>query len=66
MITKYAVDSCRDDPVALRDVLDHISEEGGTVFSIMWQPEREMRSDGVTIKLGSGYTIVSEHEFADA
>ena len=57
MAIKYAVDSCRDDHGALRDVLSRISEEGGRVVSVMWQPER---GESFAVKY-SGYTIVSEH-----
>ena len=66
MAIKYAVSGCRDDQGALRNSLYHISEEGGRVVSITWQPEREIRSDGATVKQSSGYTIVSEHESPDA
>ncbi len=59
---KYAVDGCRDDQGALRDALHRISEEGGRVVSVTWQPERA----GAIAKLSAGYTIVSEHEFPDA
>ena len=58
MAIKFAVDSCHDDHRALRDILSHISEEGGRVVSVMWQPER---GESHAIKY-SGYTIVSEYE----
>ena len=66
MAIKYAVDGCRDDQGALLNTLHRISEEGGRVVSVTWQPEREIRIDGATVKQSSGYTIVSEHEFPDA
>jgi hypothetical protein len=61
---QYAVHTVRDEPVRLRDQLDHIAAEGGRVVSIIWQPARQ-----VTLEPGlppydvaSGYVIVSEHE----
>ena len=66
MAIQYAVDGCRDDQGALRDALHRISEDGGRVVSVTWQPERKILSGGVTLKLSSGYTIVSEHEFPGA
>jgi hypothetical protein len=65
---QYAVHTVRDEPVRLRDQLDHIAAEGGRVVSIIWQPARQ-----VTLEPGlppydvaSGYVIVSEHEAPEA
>ncbi len=66
MAIKYAVYGCRDDQEALLRALHRISEEGGRVVSVTWQPKREIQSDGTTVKLSSGYTVVSEHGFPDA
>ena len=64
---QYAVHTVRDEPVRLRDQLDHIAAEGGRVVSVIWQPARQ-----VTLEPGlppydvtSGYIIVSEHELPD-
>ena len=45
---QYAVDTVRDEPVRLRDQLDHIAAEGGRVVSVIWQPARQVifRRDG--------------------
>ena len=37
---QYAVHTVRDEPVRLRDQLDHIGAGGGTVVSVIWQPAR--------------------------
>ena len=65
---QYAVDTVRDEPVRLRDQLDHIAAEGGRVVSVIWQPARQ-----VTLKPGlsayevaSGYVVVSEHDLPEA
>ena len=58
MAIRYAVDGCHDDQGALRNALHRISEEGGRVVSVTWQPERNNQR--------AGYTIVSEHERPDA
>jgi hypothetical protein len=44
----YAVHTVRDEPVRLRDQLDHIAADGGTVVSVIWQPARPdgPRDDG--------------------
>ena len=64
---QYAVYTVRDEPVRLRDQLDHIAAEGGRVVSVIWQPARQ-----VTLEPGlapydvtSGYVIVSEHELPE-
>ena len=59
---KYAVDGCRDDQGALLNALHRISEEGGRVVSVTWQPEREIRIDEIARTQSSGYAIVSEHD----
>jgi hypothetical protein len=45
---QYAVHTVRDEPVRLRDQLDHIAAEGGRVVSVIWQPARQVifRRDG--------------------
>jgi hypothetical protein len=65
---QYVVHTVRDEPVRLRDQLDHIAAEGGRVVSVIWQPARQ-----VTLEPGlpphevaSGYVIVSEHELPQA
>ena len=64
---QYAVHTVRDEPVKLRDQLDHIAADGGRVVSVIWQPARQ-----VTLEPGlppydvaSGYVVVSEHEAAE-
>ena len=64
---QYAVYTVRDEPVRLRDQLDHIAAEGGRVVSVIWQPARQ-----VTLEPGlapydvtSGYVIVSEDELPE-
>jgi hypothetical protein len=39
---RYAVDTVRDEPVRLRDQLDHIAAEGGRVVTVIWQPARQV------------------------
>ncbi len=58
---KYQVDTARDDPQSLLDVLQLIATREGhvRVVSVTWQPVRPNR-DGHN--LHSGYTIVSERE----
>ena len=65
---QYAVHTVRDEPVRLRDQLDHIAAEGGRVVSVIWQPARQ-----VTLEPGlpqhevaSGYVVVSENELPQA
>ena len=38
---QYVVHTVRDEPVRLRDQLDHIAAEGGRVVSVIWQPARQ-------------------------
>jgi hypothetical protein len=38
---QYAVHTVRDEPVRLRDQLDHIAADGGRVASVIWQPARK-------------------------
>jgi hypothetical protein len=64
---QYAVYTVRDEPARLRDQLDHIAAEGGTVVSVIWQPARQ-----VTLEPGlapydvtSGYVIVTEHQSSE-
>jgi hypothetical protein len=38
----YAVHTVRDEPVRLRDQLDHIAADGGRVVSVIWQPARQV------------------------
>jgi hypothetical protein len=61
---RYAVDTVRDEPVRLRDQLDHITAEGGTVVTVIWQPARQvMLEPGLPPhEVASGYVVVSEHE----
>ena len=39
---QYAVHTVRDEPVRLRDQLDHIGADGGRVVSVIWQPARQV------------------------
>jgi hypothetical protein len=39
---QYAVHAVRDEPVRLRDQLDHIAADGGRVVSVIWQPARQV------------------------
>ena len=61
---QYAVATVRDDPVRLRDELDHIASEGGKVVSIIWQPARLVTPEPgqPPYEVASGYIIVSEHD----
>ena len=61
---QYAVDTVRDEPVRLREQLDHIAAEGGRVVSVIWQPARQVTLEpGLQpYEVASGYIIVSEHE----
>jgi hypothetical protein len=65
---QYAVDTVRDEPVRLRDQLDHIAAEGGRVVSVIWQPARQVTLEpGLPpYEVASGYVIVSEHELHEA
>ena len=60
---RYAVDTVRDEPVRLRDQLDHIAAEGGRVVTIIWQPARQVALEpGLPpYEVASGYVVVSEH-----
>ena len=58
---QYAAHTVRDEPVRLRDQLDHIAAEG-RVVSVIWQPARQ-----AVLELGlppydvtSGYIAFSE------
>ena len=61
---RYAVDTVRDEPVRLRDQLDHIAAEGGRVVTVIWQPARQVALEpGLPpYEVASGYVVVSEHE----
>ena len=61
---QYAVDTVRDEPVRLREQLDHIAAEGGRVVSVIWQPARQVTLEpGLQpYEVASGYVIISEHE----
>jgi hypothetical protein len=65
---QYAVDTVRDEPVRLREQLDHIAAEGGRVVSVIWQPARQVTLEpGLpAYEVASGYVIVSEHELPEA
>jgi hypothetical protein len=64
---RYAVDTVRDEPVRLRDQLDHIAAEGGRVVTIIWQPARQVALEpGLPpYEVASGYVVVSEHELPE-
>ena len=64
---RYAVDTVRDEPVRLRDQLDHIAAEGGRVVAVIWQPARQVALEpGLPpYEVASGYVVVSEHELPD-
>ena len=64
---QYAVHTVRDEPVRLRDQLDHIAAEGGRVVSVIWQPARQVTLEpGLPpYEVASGYVVVSEHELSD-
>ena len=65
---QYEVHTVRDEPVRLRDQLDHIAAEGGRVVSVIWQPARQVALEpGLPpYDVASGYVVVSEHEAPDA
>jgi hypothetical protein len=56
----YSVELCRDDPKALQECLDKISNEGGRLISVTWQPARATAHGPDRATLSSGYTVVSE------
>jgi hypothetical protein len=64
---RYAVDTVRDEPVRLRDQLDHIAAEGGRVVTIIWQLARQVALEpGLPpYEVASGYVVVSEHELPE-
>jgi hypothetical protein len=69
MIRKqYAVHTVRDEPVRLRDQLDHIAAGGGTVVSVIWQPARQVTLEPglAAYEVASGYVVVSEHDLHEA
>ncbi len=65
---QYAVHTVRDEPVRLRDQLDHIAADGGRVVSVIWQPARQLTLEpGLPpYEVASGYVVVSEHELPEA
>jgi hypothetical protein len=65
---QYAVHTVRDEPVRLRDQLDHIAADGGRVVSVIWQPARQVTLEpGLPpYEVASGYVIVSEHDLPEA
>jgi hypothetical protein len=64
---RYAVDTVRDEPVRLRDQLDHIAAEGGRVVAVIWQPARQVALEPglLPYEVASGYVVVSEHELPE-
>ena len=60
MARQYAVNVCRDEPNALRDLLGEIAKEGGRVISVNWQPARSVVGPGEPKEQNSGYVVVSE------
>ena len=65
MARQYAVDVCRDEPNALRDLLAEIAKNGGRVISVNWQPARSVVRPGELVDQNSGYVVVSEIETED-
>ena len=65
---QYAVHTVRDEPVRLRDQLDHIAAGGGTVVSVIWQPARQVTLEPglAAYEVASGYVVVSEHDVPEA
>ena len=55
---QYAVHTVRDEPVRLRDQLDHIAAEGGRVVSVIWQPARA--GDLPTRRFSAANTFASQ------
>ena len=64
---QYAVHTVRDEPVRLRDQLDHIAADGGTVVSVIWQPARQVTLEPglAAYEVASGYVVVSEHDLTE-
>ena len=58
----------RDEPVRLRDQLDHIAADGGTVVNVIWQPARQVTLEPglAAYEVASGYVVVSEHDLPEA
>jgi len=64
---QYAVHTVRDEPVRLRDQLDHIAADGGTVVSVIWQPAPQVTLEPglAAYEVASGYVVVSEHDLPE-
>jgi hypothetical protein len=61
---QFVVHTVRDDPVRLRDQLDHITAARGRVVTIIWQPARLVTPEPgqPPYEVASGYVVVSECE----
>ncbi len=57
---RYYVESVRDDPARLSDVLVQIGERGDRVVNVIWQPEREVPVASSRKHYLSGYKIIVE------
>lgn len=57
---RYYVESVRDDPARLSDMLAQIGERGDRVINVIWQPEREVPVAETRRHYLSGYKIVVE------
>ena len=55
MARQYAVNVCRDEPNALRDLLGEIAKEGGRVISVNWQPARSVVGPVMNVELSAFY-----------
>ena len=64
---EYSIDTVRDEPVRLRDQLDHIAAVRGKVVTVIWQPARQVTLEpGLPpYEVASGYVVVSEHELPE-
>ncbi|MBZ9868374.1 hypothetical protein LB515_23630 [Mesorhizobium sp. CA15] len=57
----YAIATCPDDVERLRTLLHSLGEEGSRIINVIWQPERDIRTEDGEFRQPSGYVIVLEY-----
>ncbi|PBC07070.1 hypothetical protein CK230_28400 [Mesorhizobium sp. WSM3859] len=60
-IMSYAVATCPDDVERLKTLLHSLGEEGSRIINVIWQPERDIRTEDGEFRQPSGYIIVLEY-----